>query len=156
MSFCSRSLGQVARVEDGSLGSGFLRPKMEESSCPILVQIEEVMNGPPEEASRVTPFTELVPYYPLREFFLETKSDAEWDNADARRRLGFPHRLRPTRSYRGRLRGPGNRSSAGDRTRLEGQQPEGSSYRFACRREAGGSYGFSPAGARCRGHCFDL
>ena len=75
-----KSLG----LKTGHLVQGFLRPKMEESSCPILVQIEEVMNGAPEEASRVTPFTELVPYYPLERIFLETKSDVEWDNVSMR------------------------------------------------------------------------
>ena len=72
-----KSLG----LKTGHLVQGFLRPKMDESSCPVLVQVEEVMNGAPEEASRVTPFTELVPYYPLERIFLETKSDADWDNA---------------------------------------------------------------------------
>ena len=57
---------------------------MDESSCPVLVQVEEVMNGAPEEASRVTPFTELVPYYPLERIFLETKSDVDWDNVSMR------------------------------------------------------------------------
>ena len=75
-----KSLG----LKTGHLVQGFLRPKMEESSCPILVQIEEVMNGAPEEASRVTPFTELVPYYPLERIFLETKPDVEWDNVSMR------------------------------------------------------------------------
>ena len=75
-----KSLG----LKTGHLVQGFLRPKMEESSCPVLVQIELVMNGAPEEASRVTPFTELVPYYPLERIFLETKPDVEWDNVSMR------------------------------------------------------------------------
>ena len=75
-----KSLG----LKTGHLVQGFLRPKMDESSCPVLVQVEEVMNGAPEEASRVTPFTELVPYYPLERIFLETKSDVDWDNVSMR------------------------------------------------------------------------
>jgi len=75
-----KSLG----LKTGHLVQGFVRPKMEESSCPVLVQIELVMNGAPEEASRVTPFTELVPYYPLERIFLETKPDVEWDNVSMR------------------------------------------------------------------------
>jgi len=75
-----KSLG----LRTGHLLKGFVRPKMEESSCPILVQVEEVMNGAPEEASRVIPFTELIPYYPLDRIYLETKPDVEWDNVAMR------------------------------------------------------------------------
>jgi transcription termination factor Rho len=75
-----KSLG----LKTGHLVQGFVRPKMEESSCPVLVQIEQVMNGAPEEASRITPFTELVPYYPLERIFLETNPDVEWDNVSMR------------------------------------------------------------------------
>ena len=75
-----KSLG----LKTGHSVKGFLRPKMLESSCPILVQLEEVMNGPPEEASRVVPFTELIPYYPLERIYLETKPDVEWDNVSMR------------------------------------------------------------------------
>jgi len=75
-----KSLG----LKTGHLVQGFVRPKMDESSCPVLVQVEQVMNGAPEEASRITPFTELVPYYPLERIFLETKPDVEWDNVSMR------------------------------------------------------------------------
>lgn len=75
-----KSLG----LKTGHLVQGFVRPKMEGSSCPVLVQVEQVMNGAPEEASRITPFTELVPYYPLERIFLETKPDVEWDNVSMR------------------------------------------------------------------------
>ena len=75
-----KSLG----LKTGHLVKGFLRAKMDESSCPVLVQVEEVMNGDPEEASRVTPFTELIPYYPLERMYLETTPDVEWDNVAMR------------------------------------------------------------------------
>ena len=57
---------------------------MDESSCPVFLQVEKVMGVEPEEASRVTPFTELVPYYPLERIFLETDEKAEWDNVSMR------------------------------------------------------------------------
>ena len=60
-----KSLG----LKTGHLVQGFLRPKMDESSCPVLVQVEEVMNGAPEEASRVTPLPNLSLIIRLREFF---------------------------------------------------------------------------------------
>jgi transcription termination factor Rho len=42
------------------------------------------MDADPEEASRIMPFTELVPYYPLDRIFLETSAEAEWDNVSMR------------------------------------------------------------------------
>ena len=42
------------------------------------------MGDEPEAASRTVPFTELIPYYPLERMFMETKTDAEWDNVSMR------------------------------------------------------------------------
>ncbi|HTQ31931.1 MAG TPA: transcription termination factor Rho [Opitutaceae bacterium] len=39
--------------------------------CPAVVRIDRVMDGKPEEIARVTPFEELVPYYPLKRILLE-------------------------------------------------------------------------------------
>ena len=63
---------------------GIIRAKMEESSCPVLLRVDEVMGLDPEEATRVTPFTELTPYYPLRRMYLETHQKVEWDNVAMR------------------------------------------------------------------------
>ncbi len=71
-------------LKTGHLVQGYIHPKLEGATCPILVQIDKVMNADPEEASRVMPFTELVPYYPLERIFLETTADAEWDNVSMR------------------------------------------------------------------------
>ncbi len=71
-------------LQTGHVVEGFLRPKMEESTCPVLVSVESVMGNPPEEASKTIPFTELTPYYPLKRMFLETKPDVEWDNVSMR------------------------------------------------------------------------
>ena len=50
-----------------------------------LLQVEKVMNGDPEEASRVTPFTELIPYYPSgAEFIWKPDEKVEWDNVAMR------------------------------------------------------------------------
>ena len=57
---------------------------MDGATCPLLIQVEKVMGGNPEDASRVTPFTELIPYYPLERIFLETDEKAEWDNVSMR------------------------------------------------------------------------
>ena len=71
-------------LKTGQLVKGFIRAKMDEATCSFMLQVESVMDGPPEEASRVTPFTELIPYYPLERIFLETDEKAEWDNVSMR------------------------------------------------------------------------
>ena len=71
-------------LKTGHLVQGFIRPKTEGATCPVLIQIDKVMNGDPEEVSKILPFTELVPYYPLERMFLETSADAEWDNVSMR------------------------------------------------------------------------
>ena len=71
-------------LKTGQCVQGFLRAKMDAATCPILLQVDKVMDGDPEAATRVTPFTELVPYYPLERIFLETDAKAEWDNVSMR------------------------------------------------------------------------
>jgi transcription termination factor Rho len=71
-------------LKTGHSVQGFIHSKLEGSTCPILVQIDKIMDADPEEASRIMPFTELVPYYPLERIFLETSADAEWDNVSMR------------------------------------------------------------------------
>lgn len=82
--FVPQPLVKKFGLKTGHLIKGFIRAKMDNASCPILLQVEQVMAGSPEEASRVTPFTELIPYYPLERIFLETDGKAEWDNVSMR------------------------------------------------------------------------
>lgn len=71
-------------LKTGQNVCGYIRAKLDGSTCPVLLQVEKVMNGDPEEASRVTPFTELIPYYPLERIYLETDEKVEWDNVAMR------------------------------------------------------------------------
>jgi len=71
-------------LKTGHAIKGIIRAKMEESSCPVLLRVDKVMGLDPEEANRVTPFTELTPYYPLRRMYLETHQEVEWDNVAMR------------------------------------------------------------------------
>jgi len=82
--FVPQPLIQKNGLKTGHLVKGLIRAKMEESSCPVLLDVLEVMGGSPEEATRVTPFTELVPYYPLERMYLETHAEVEWDNVAMR------------------------------------------------------------------------
>ena len=71
-------------LKTGQFVKGNIRAKMEESSCPVLLEVFEVMGVAPENATRVTPFTELVPYYPLERMYLETQDEVDWDNVSMR------------------------------------------------------------------------
>ncbi|MEL0004695.1 MAG: transcription termination factor Rho [Opitutales bacterium] len=77
-------LVQKNGLKTGQSVKGIIRAKMEESSCPVMLEVVEVMGGSPEDATRVTPFTELVPYYPLERMYLETHEEVEWDNVSMR------------------------------------------------------------------------
>lgn len=71
-------------LKTGQNVRGYIRAKIDGSTCPVFLQIDQVMGCDPEEASRVVPFTELIPYYPLERIFLETDEKAEWDNVAMR------------------------------------------------------------------------
>ncbi len=48
-----------------------IQPPQPGERCPSAVRIESVMGLKPEEISKITPFEELVPYYPLKRILLE-------------------------------------------------------------------------------------
>jgi len=48
-----------------------IQPPQEGERCPSVVRIESVMGMKPEDISKVMPFEELVPYYPLKRILLE-------------------------------------------------------------------------------------
>ena len=82
--FVPENLVRKYGLKTGHAIRGMIRAKMEESTCPVLLRVDEVMGLSPDEATRVTPFTELTPYYPLRRMYLETHQEVEWDNVAMR------------------------------------------------------------------------
>ncbi|HUJ42619.1 MAG TPA: transcription termination factor Rho [Opitutaceae bacterium] len=62
--------------------------------CPAVVKIDKVMGGKPEEISKVTPFEELVPYYPLKRILLEVpeQKDVSMRAVDILTPVGFGQR----------------------------------------------------------------
>ncbi|MEO6567883.1 MAG: transcription termination factor Rho [Opitutaceae bacterium] len=63
--------------------------------CPSVVRIESVMGADPEAISRITPFEELVPYYPLQRILLEseaTQKDVSMRAVDILTPIGFGQR----------------------------------------------------------------
>jgi len=63
--------------------------------CPSVVRIDKVMGGDPEEISKVTPFEELIPYYPLKRILLEApevQKDVSMRAVDILTPIGFGQR----------------------------------------------------------------
>jgi transcription termination factor Rho len=63
--------------------------------CPSVVRIDSVMGLAPEEISKITPFEELVPYYPLQRILLETpevQKDVSMRAVDILTPIGFGQR----------------------------------------------------------------
>jgi transcription termination factor Rho len=62
--------------------------------CPAVVKIDKVMGLRPEDISKVTPFEELVPYYPLKRILLEVpeQKDVSMRAVDILTPVGFGQR----------------------------------------------------------------
>ncbi|MDY6069355.1 MAG: transcription termination factor Rho [Opitutales bacterium] len=52
--------------------------------CPFAVKIESVMGKSPEEIKEITPFCDLVPYYPTDRMIMEMVPARDWDNISMR------------------------------------------------------------------------
>ncbi len=63
--------------------------------CPSVLRVESVMGMPPADISKITPFEELVPYYPLQRILLEseeTQKDVSMRAVDILTPVGFGQR----------------------------------------------------------------
>ncbi|HEY0966735.1 MAG TPA: transcription termination factor Rho [Opitutaceae bacterium] len=63
--------------------------------CPAVIGVRSVMGGAPEDISKVTPFEELVPYYPLKRILLEATEihkDISMRSVDLLTPVGFGQR----------------------------------------------------------------
>ncbi|HVW22571.1 MAG TPA: transcription termination factor Rho, partial [Opitutaceae bacterium] len=69
--FLPESLIRRYGLKRGHRVSVLLQAPQGEERCPAVVRIDEVMGADPEEISKVTPFEELIPYYPLKRILLE-------------------------------------------------------------------------------------
>ena len=56
----------------------------EEESSPYAVKIISLMGKDPEDNLEVTPFEDLIPYYPTERIILETEPKVKWDNTAMR------------------------------------------------------------------------
>ncbi|MDB6115415.1 MAG: hypothetical protein JWQ62_2360 [Lacunisphaera sp.] len=71
-----------------------LQPPQGNDRCPAVVAIMKVMGGKPDEISKIPPFEELVPYYPLKRILLEVpdKKDVSMRMVDIITPVGFGQR----------------------------------------------------------------
>jgi transcription termination factor Rho len=71
-----------------------VRPPEGSERCPAVVKINRVMDRKPEEISKVTPFEELIPYYPLKRILLEVpdQKDVSMRAVDILTPVGFGQR----------------------------------------------------------------
>ena len=60
----------------------------EEESCPVVIEVKTIMGRDPEAIQAITPFTELIPYYPTERILLETPKESDikitWDDTSMR------------------------------------------------------------------------
>jgi transcription termination factor Rho len=56
----------------------------EVETCPYVVKVNTLMGKAPEENLEVTPFEDLIPYYPTERLILETEPKVKWDNTAMR------------------------------------------------------------------------
>lgn len=75
-------------LQPGHIVDAFVHAPREDESCPFLLKIDTVMGRAPEDIQSITPFTELVPYYPTERILLETPKEAgikiTWDDVSMR------------------------------------------------------------------------
>jgi len=72
-----------------------IQPPREGERCPSVVRIDKVMGHDPDEVSKVTPFEELIPYYPLKRILLEdveAQKDVSMRTVDILTPIGFGQR----------------------------------------------------------------
>jgi len=72
-----------------------IQPPRDGERCPSVVRIDRVMGMDPEEISKVTPFEELIPYYPLKRILLEdveVQKDVSMRTVDILTPIGFGQR----------------------------------------------------------------
>lgn len=93
--FLPESLIKRYGLKRGHLVEVLLQAPLPGDRCPSVVRVDSVMGGDPEAISRITPFEELVPYYPLQRILLEseaTQKDVSMRAVDILTPIGFGQR----------------------------------------------------------------
>jgi transcription termination factor Rho len=62
----------------------YLHPSVQNSTCPFVIGIKDVMGNAPETSCDLRKFKDLLPYYPTERLFLETNEGVSWSNQSMR------------------------------------------------------------------------
>jgi transcription termination factor Rho len=71
-------------LQRGHIVEAQLHPHRENESCPFLVRINKVMGRDPETLGEIVPFTEGIPYYPLKRILMESDQESNSNNLSMR------------------------------------------------------------------------
>ncbi|MGE9293266.1 MAG: transcription termination factor Rho [Puniceicoccales bacterium] len=83
--FLHSSFAERYGLQRGHVVDVLLHPARENETTPFVIGVEKIMDTEPESVQHLTPFTELVPYYPLERILLECPPDeVDWDNNSMR------------------------------------------------------------------------
>jgi transcription termination factor Rho len=94
-SYLPESLIKRYGLKRGHRISALVQPPQGGDRCPSVVRIDQVMGLDPEDIAKVTPFEELVPYYPLKRILLEApdvQKDVSMRAVDILTPIGFGQR----------------------------------------------------------------
>lgn len=82
--FVSKLFIQKYGLRRGQEITAYLHPQTQNSTCPFVISIDNVMGLSPDKVRELPKFKDLVPYYPTERLFLETSDDVHWDNRSMR------------------------------------------------------------------------
>ncbi len=82
--FVSKLFIQKYGLRRGQEITAYLHPPIQNSTCPFVLSIKDVMGLSLEKVCSLPKFKDLVPYYPTERLFLETSDDVAWDNRSMR------------------------------------------------------------------------
>lgn len=71
-------------LQRGHIIEAQLHPHRDEESCPFAVRINQVMGRDPGSIGEIVPFTEGVPYYPLKRILMESDPESHANNLSMR------------------------------------------------------------------------
>ena len=71
-------------LQRGHMIEAIVRAPQQADQVPSVLSLASVMGQTPDAISELTPFTELVPYYPLDRILLESEGEKKWDNLSMR------------------------------------------------------------------------
>ena len=93
--YLPESLIKLFGLKRGHRVEVLVQAPLEGERCPSVVRVDTVMGMPAADISKVTPFEELVPYYPLHRILLESEEpqkDVSMRAVDILTPIGFGQR----------------------------------------------------------------